>query len=159
MSDASWPGFIVRKATREESAAIAEIIRVAFQSVADAIGMDIPPLHESPADVLATHDAGDIVLVAEADGRLVGTVRGETLEDDSVIMVRRLAVLPEARGAGIARKLMGALEAAYPEAGSFELFTGDGAVGAVRLYESLGYHLTEPRYVMDFPLIYMEKCR
>ena len=150
--------FIVREAAREESAAIAEIIRVAFQEIADRIGIDIPPLHESAQDVLATFDAGDAVLAAEADGRLVGTVRCETLEGNSV-MARRLAVLPESRRTGIAHALMSALEAAYPQARRFELFTGAGAVGAVRLYESLGYHLIDPPHPMEFPLVYMEKCR
>ena len=89
---------------------------------------------------------------------LVGTVRGETMEGDSV-MVRRLAVLPQVRRSGIARALMSALEESYPDARRFELFTGAGLEGAVHLYESLGYTLMEPRKITDFPLIYMEKCR
>jgi GNAT superfamily N-acetyltransferase len=149
---------IIRRAARDESPAIASVIRDGFQSVADDIGRDIPPLHETAADVEETFDAGDVVLVAESGGRIVGTVRAESLEGGGV-MARRLAVLPEARGRGAARSLMRALEDAYPEAQRFELFTGAMAAGPIALYESLGYKLIEPREDMGFPLVWFEKCR
>ena len=161
MSDAtpSTPApALIRRATRDESPAIAGVIRDGFQSVADSVGRDIPPLHETAADVEETFDAGDVVLVAESDGRIVGTVRAERLEGGGV-MARRLAVLPEARGHGIARSLMRALEDAYPDASRFELFTGAMATGPIALYESLGYKLIEPREDMGFPLVWFEKCR
>lgn len=151
-------GVTVRLAARDESEAVASVIRDGFATVAAAIGRDIPPLHESAADVEATFDAGDAVLLAEMDGRVVGTVRAETLPGGG-IMVRRLAVLPDARGRGIARSLMRALEDAYPEAERFELFTGAMAAGPIALYESLGYRLIEPREDMGFPLVWFEKCR
>jgi len=75
------------------------------------------------------------------------------------VMVRRLAVLPDVRGRGIARALMCALEEAYPRAERFELFTGAMAEGPIALYTSLGYHLIEPREDMGFPLVWFEKCR
>jgi len=149
---------LVRRATRDESAAIARVIREGFQSVADSVGRDIPPLHETATDVEETFDAGDVVLVAESDGHIVGTVRAEGLEGGGV-MARRLAVLPEARGHGIARSLMRALEDSYPDAQRFELFTGAMATGPIALYESLGYKLVEPREDMGFPLVWFEKCR
>ena len=149
---------IIRRATRGESPEIAGVIREGFQTVADAIGRDIPPLHETAADVDETFDAGEIVLVAETDGHIVGTVRAESL-DGGGVMVRRLAVLPEARGRGVARSLMCALEDAYPDATRFELFTGAMAEGPIALYQSLGYKLIEPREDMGFPLVWFEKCR
>jgi GNAT superfamily N-acetyltransferase len=85
-------------------------------------------------------------------------VRAESLPGGGV-MVRRLAVLPEARGQGIARALMRSLEEAYPDAERFELFTGAMASGPIALYTSLGYHLIEPREDMGFPLVWFEKCR
>jgi predicted N-acetyltransferase YhbS len=151
---------VIRRATRDEADAVAAVVRSAFQSVADSIGIDIPPLHESAADVLVTFDAGDVTLVAvlPESGELVGTVRGETMEHDSV-MVRRLGVTPGHRGAGIARALMLALEHAYPDALRFELFTGAMAAGPIALYESLGYAMMQPREAGDVPLVWLEKCR
>jgi len=162
MSDATVPpapvSVLIRSATVSEAETIARVIRAAFLTVAEELGFDIPPVHETPSDVRSTFEAGDAVLVAEVDGAVVGTVRGETLDDDGV-MVRRLAVLPERRGTGIARGLMLALEDAYPAASRFELFTGAEAVGPIALYTSLGYRIVESRRDMGFPLVYLEKCR
>ena len=161
MSEAPSPGtagFVIRLARPEESELIASIVREAFQTVADSVGVDIPPLFESAQDVSAAFDAGDLVLVADVAGQLVGTVRGETMDSGSV-MVRRLAVLPQFRGQGIARALMQALETAYPDAKRFELFTGADLRAPVRLYESLGYSHMEPHDTGGFPLVYLEKCR
>lgn len=162
MDDAAVPHSaepaLIRLADPSEAETIAGVIRVAFATIAEAIGIDIPPLHEMAADVLATFSAGDAVIVAEVDGVIVGTVRGETMEGGDV-MVRRLAVLPAFRGAGIARRMMRALEDAYPQVARFELFTGAEAAGPLALYESLGYRLMEPRETMGFPLVYLEKRR
>ena len=95
---------------------------------------------------------------AEVGGAIVGTVRGETMGSGD-LMVRRLAVLPDCRGTGIARGLMAALEAAYPEARRFELFTGAEAAAPLALYESLGYRLMKSRATPDVPLVYLEKHR
>ena len=162
MSDASArrspDPVLIRVAAASEAETIASVIRVAFTTVAEEIGFDIPPVHETANDVLSTFREGDAVLVAEIAGAVVGTVRGETL-DDGGVMIRRLAVLPEQRGFGIARSLMLALEDAYPAASRFELFTGAEAVGPIALYTSLGYRVIEPRREMGFPLVYLEKCR
>ena len=152
-------GVIVRCATETEAEAIAGVIRSAFATVAESLGVDIPPMHETAADVLGTFAAGDAILVAETDRVIVGTVRGETLDGDRV-MVRRLAVLPEHRGAGIARSLMCALEDAYPQAARFELFTGALASGPLALYESLGYVLFDEREAAPgLTLVSLEKKR
>jgi ribosomal protein S18 acetylase RimI-like enzyme len=127
----------IRPARREEAAALADVIRRAFVTEELVYG-DIPPLHETAADLEASFDAGEVTLAAELDGVLVGTVRGETMADGSV-MVRRLAVLVEARGYGIARQLMTALEDGYPEAARFELFTGELNAPALGLYDAVGY--------------------
>ncbi|NTU71420.1 MAG: GNAT family N-acetyltransferase [Coriobacteriia bacterium] len=129
--------FSVRFAVRSEARLLAAIVRESFQTEAAVFG-DIPPLHESAADIEATFDAGDVTLVAEMQGVPVGTVRGETVEGGT-LMVRRLAVLEESRGRGIARALMTALEDAYPDVPRFELFTGMRNGAALSLYESLGY--------------------
>lgn len=129
--------YIIRLAHRDEAELLAELIREAFATEAAVYG-DIPPLHETGADIDATFHAGDVTLTAVQDERLVGTVRGETLPDGT-LMVRRLGVVPGARGIGIGRALLEALEAAYPDAQRFELFTGDLSGVALELYESLGY--------------------
>lgn len=130
----------IRVATRGEAEILAAVVRSAFATEALVYG-DIPPLHETAADVEATFDAGDVALAADLDGACVGTVRGETMPDGT-LMVRRLAVLPDARGLGIGRALLRALESAYPDSTRFELFTGELSGAALSLYESVGYGRT-----------------
>jgi ribosomal protein S18 acetylase RimI-like enzyme len=129
--------YVVRPATRDEAEKLATLVREAFQTEAAVYG-DIPPLHETADDVEATFDASDVTLAADLDGLTVGTIRGES-RPDGTIVVRRLAVLPQARGLGIGRALLVALEAAYPYVTRFELFTGDLNNTAIGLYESVGY--------------------
>ncbi len=146
----------VRLAKRDEAEALAALIREAFQTEADVYG-DIPPLHETAADLEATFDAGDVTLVAEIEGSVVGTVRGETMTDNTLV-VRRLAVLPHARGLGVGRALLVALEAHYPYVNRFELFTGDLNKAAIGLYESLGYERIGTREVAPgIELVTLEK--
>jgi ribosomal protein S18 acetylase RimI-like enzyme len=160
MSEAAAAGqpvaFVIRSASPDEAETVAAIVRDGFATEAAVYG-DIPPLHETTADVEATFDAGDVTLVAEVDGAAVGTVRGETM-DGGDLMVRRLAVLPEARGRGIGRALLVALEAAYPDAPRFELFTGNSSDAALGLYESLGYVRTRSHEVAPgVELVTLEK--
>jgi GNAT superfamily N-acetyltransferase len=149
---------LIRAAHPSEAEMVAALVRAAFMTVAEEIGIDIPPLHETADDVRVTFSAGDAVLVAVIEGIVVGTVRGETMSSGD-IMVRRLAVLPSHRGHGIARDLMLALEGAYPDARRFELFTGADAAGPLALYESLGYQLMKQSDEVGVALVYLEKCR
>lgn len=154
MSEAGRP--TIRTAHREEAENIAGIIREAFATEAAIYG-DIPPLHETAQNVEATFDTGDHTLLAELDGRPVGTIRGETAPDGRLI-VRRLAVLPEARRLGLGRALLEELEAAYPHVDHFELFTGCRNSAALGLYRSLGYEKTGSREVKPgLELVTLEK--
>lgn len=150
---------VIRRAAREEAGVVAAIVREGFQTEAERYGMEIPPLREVAEDVLAAFDAGEVVMLAEVDGHAVGTVRAERMESGS-IMIRRLAVLPSARRAGIARALMLALEDEYVRTGTthFELFTGIDTAPAIALYESLGYVRTrEETGAAGVRIVYLEK--
>ncbi len=150
-------GVIIRIASRDEAEAVAATVRRAFLTEAEIYGVDVPPLHERAQDVLDTFDAGDVTLVAEAGGDVIGTVRGETRADGAV-MIRRLGVDGEWRGRGIARALMIALEAAYADAPRIELFTGSLSTAALALYESLGYEYVRTETIAPgVDLLYLEK--
>lgn len=151
------PEAVIRRGRRDEAEEIAAAVRDGFATVAAEIHLDIPPLHESADDIRAAFDAGEVVLVAEIDGSVVGTIRGER-DDEGAVMVRRLAVRPEFRRQGIARRLLGELERAYPATSRFLLFTGRDALGPLSLYESMGYRLMEPAQGSPEFLVYLEKC-
>lgn len=149
----------VRQAKPAEAAVVAELVREGFRSEAERYGVEIPPMREVADDVVAAFDSGEIVMIAEIDDRPVGTVRGERI-DAKAVMVRRLAVLPDARRNGVARALMLALEKAYRRRGieRFELFTGCDTTPAIALYESLGYaHTRDEEVHPGVRLVYLEK--
>lgn len=157
MSEAERPAiYTIRVARRDEAAQLAAIIRESF-ATEGAIYGDIPPMHETAADIEATFDAGEVTLAAELNGAVVGTVRGET-RTDGTLMVRRLAVTPAARSLGVGRALLVALEAAYPSATRFELFTGHLNGAALGLYQSLGYVRTgTTRVARGVEMVTLEK--
>ena len=141
---------------RDEAEALAALIREVFQTEADVYG-DIPPLHETAADLEATFDAGDVTLVAELDGTVVGTVRGETMTDNTLV-VRRLAVLPLARGRGIGRALLVGPRGALPVREPLRAVHRRPEQGRDGLYESLGYERIGSREVAPgVELVTLEK--
>jgi ribosomal protein S18 acetylase RimI-like enzyme len=100
---------------------------------------DVPPLRETPAQVLADIDAPDVLVFGAWLGhRLVGSVRGRP--DGDRMEVARFAVAPDVQGRGVGRTLLAALEAAVPP-GVRELWlcTGVASADSIRLYERAGY--------------------
>ncbi|MGY1811202.1 GNAT family N-acetyltransferase [Blastococcus sp. SYSU D00820] len=82
-----------------------------------------------------------VVLVArDPDGRALGcgALRGLA---DGVAEVKRMYVVPEARGRGISKAVLGGLEAAARERGwtTLRLETGPRQPEAIALYEGAGY--------------------
>jgi hypothetical protein len=77
--------------------------------------------------------------------RLVGSVRAR--ETDGVCQIGRLIVDPRTQGHGAGTMLMRHIEAAFPQARVFELFTGSRSEGNLRLYERLGYTRTREKVV------------
>jgi RimJ/RimL family protein N-acetyltransferase len=78
-------------------------------------------------------------LVAEAEGRIVGTVMGHV--DRCWGWVNRLAVHPDWRRRGLARRLVAEAERSLEELGAttMHLLTHEESAAALALYESLGY--------------------
>lgn len=83
-------------------------------------------------------------LVARREGRAIGCVALVNCGDYGE--VKRLYVAPEARGLGVGRALMAALEAEARAQGLalVRLETGDKLAAAVALYEALGYNRRGP---------------
>jgi GNAT superfamily N-acetyltransferase len=96
-------------------------------------------------------------LVAELDGRPVGcaALRPAPTGAPGVAEVKRMYVVPEARGRGISRALLGALEDAAAGLGYRRIIleTGTRQPEAMALYESAGYSPVE-NYggYRDFPM-------
>ncbi len=92
--------------------------------------------------------AGHVLAAVAGDGKLVGTIMlqtsgaaGELVTSPDEAEIRALAVLPEARGAGIGRALLDAVmeRAKREQVRQLLLFTQPDMVVAHRLYEEAGF--------------------
>jgi ribosomal protein S18 acetylase RimI-like enzyme len=127
-----------------DAEAILALQRLAYQSEARRYDdWTIPPLVET-LDAVRVHIARHTVLKAVDGERIAGSVRG--VVTDGVCEVQRLIVHPDRQRRGIGSALLAAIEARFPDAAAFELFTGDRSVENLRLYERHGYRRfkTEP---------------
>jgi ribosomal protein S18 acetylase RimI-like enzyme len=86
-------------------------------------------------------------VVASRDGRAIGVVAWLREANGDSAEIRAVAVEPDARGKGCARALFEAAHEALAKAGvqSAWLVTTNDNEPAIRLYESLGYAVTEVR--------------
>lgn len=97
-----------------------------------------------------------VFLVALREGEVIGC-GGICRHPEGGGEIRRMYVAPEARGAGVGRTVLEALEGWALELGfvTLRLETGDRLVDAIRLYERAGYrrgpcwgpYLTDPKSV------------
>ncbi len=61
---------------------------------------------------------------------------------------------------GIGSRLMSVIEAEFPDAKRFELFTGSLSEANIRLYERLGYRISRTeRLSPQVELVFLEKLR
>lgn len=97
----------IRFATRAESAAVAELIRAAFEEYRGRLQPGSGALGET-AETIAGAFADHAVIVAEAAGRLVGCVLATRRGDD--LYLGRFAVHPVFRRHGIAGRLLAEAE-------------------------------------------------
>jgi GNAT superfamily N-acetyltransferase len=106
----------------------------------------------TPIDAAAFEDPHGAFFVAYRDGEPVATGAWRRRDDVEAFgtrvtaEVKRMYVVPAARGSGVARRMLGHLEAAAAAAGLavMVLETGTEQPEAMALYESAGYSRIEP---------------
>ena len=104
-----------------------------------AIAVLYPPEDNYLLDVAALMAPEITFLVARLDGRAVGC--GAIARRDGYVEIKRVFVAPEARGRGLSKRLMAALEgiAAAEGYALARLETGDRQPEALGLYRATGY--------------------
>ncbi len=130
---------ILRAATAADAAALAATIAAAFAQYRGKLVPESSAFRETP-DVIARQLAdGNGAIVAERNGKMIGCVMTEMLEGD--LYFGRLAVLPAARGTGLARRLVEAVEAHARTHGLPGVRLGVRIVltGNQKLFNSMGY--------------------
>lgn len=115
----------------------------------------LPPLLETLADLLARFEDRSFLKAVEA-AQIIGSVRG--FQEADTCFVERLIVHPDCRRRGIGTTLLTEIEALFPTAHRFELFTGTKSQSNIRLYERLGYRAFRQERVNEkVTLVFMEK--
>ena len=102
--------------------------------------LEIPPLTESAADLVAALDEWT-TWVVRSGGRLVASVRGRVSPDDPTTWeTGRLMVAPDLGGRGIGRALLAHSESATPAGVTrYWINTGAGSERNLRIYRKAGY--------------------
>jgi predicted N-acetyltransferase YhbS len=147
----------IELATVDDAEEVLALIKRAFAPVAEQYGdRSLPPLTE-PLDSHRARYATHVVLKAmDPGGAIVGCVYG--VSDGDTCLIGRLAVEPASQGLGIGRALATLIEAHFPSARRFELFTGHLSSETLHLYGSLGYRELRHERVHDgLTLVYLEK--
>jgi GNAT superfamily N-acetyltransferase len=148
--------FIIETAGVEDAEELLALQKLAYREPAERYGdFDIPPMAQTLGQMcrdLASH----LYLKALDEGRIVGAVRGRC--ENGTCYVGRLIVRPELQGRGLGRRLLAEIEDRFPDAGRYELFTGDGETRSLRIYEKSGYRecRREPKHDR-LTLVYLEK--
>lgn len=108
-------------------------------AAADAYGLSIyPPENYHALDVTEFARDDVVLLVARDDD---GTALGMAALNIPTAELKRMFVAPEARGTGLGRRLLEAVESAARDRGilTLRLETGEPQVAAIALYERAGY--------------------
>lgn len=105
----------------------------------DGLSLDAPDMPKAGPDEL--NPPNGIFMVGYEDGAAVCCGGIKTLHEDGVCEIKRMYVVPAARGRGVARQLLAALEDRARAMGfvTARLDTGPRQPGAQHLYESVGY--------------------
>jgi len=149
----------IRRAQAADLADVARVLRDAF--------MEFEHLYTAEGFRATTPGVSDLrarlaegpLWIARADARVIGTVAAIARDDG--LYVRSMAVVPHARGDGVARGLMDEVErfASTVSAARLYLSTTPFLFSAIRLYEALGFRRTgePPHDLHGTPLFVMAK--
>jgi ribosomal protein S18 acetylase RimI-like enzyme len=149
----------ILRANSSDAPAILALQKLAYQSEARIYNdWSLPPLQQL-LESLVSEFTSSVVLKAVLDDRVVvGSVRGSIR--DGTCFIGRLIVHPDFQRRGIGSELMARIESEFPQAPTYQLFTGSESEGNIRLYQRLSYRVTRTEVLSpSLSLVFMEKTR
>jgi len=149
---------VISRARVDDSLEILGLQQLAYRSEAELYDdYSLPPLTQTLENLQAQFGSR-VFLKAVEEGAVIGSVRA--YQNGTTCYVERLIVHPTFRRRGIGTSLLARIEAEFPEARRFELFTGHKSAGNIRLYERAGYKVFKQEPVNDrLTLVFMEKVK
>jgi ribosomal protein S18 acetylase RimI-like enzyme len=146
----------IQHANVADAEEILELQKLAYQSEAVIYNdWSIPPLTQTVEEIKEEFAVNTFLKAREAD-KIIGSVKVSINHENYEI--GRLIVHPDFQGKGIGTQLMLAVEAEFPMAKRFELFTGSKSIRNIHLYEKLGYKIFTRKQISQLvELVFMEK--
>ncbi len=146
----------IERAQPADAAEILALQKLAYrQEAALYDDYSIAPLRQTLAELEAQFQ-DHTILKAVSAGRIVGSVRACLV--DGTLLIGRLITQPERQGQGVGTQLLAAIEAAFPQARRYELFTGDRSTNNLRFYAKRGYReFKRVAAGAELVLVYLEK--
>lgn len=127
----------ILQASANDAEEILSLQRAAYQSEARLHDdFNIPPLTQSLNELREDFKSKTILKIIE-NGHLLAS--GQARLENGNCYIGRMAVWPQHQGKGIGSKLLAALEAVFPSAMRFELFTGEKSASNLAMYAHWGY--------------------
>ena len=97
-----------------------------------------------------------MILIAEIDGVIVGSVRAEAKK--GTCFIGRLIVSPDFQNRGIGTRLLTEVEKKFKDLIRYELFTGAESKKNLYLYQKAGYRIFKSEKISDkVDIVYLEK--
>ena len=133
---------VLRAGTAGDAAAIARVIAASFEQYRGKLNPESGAFRETADGIAAELARGAGAIVAERNGEMLGCVLVEEQEGD--LYFGRLSVMPSARGQGLAKQLVDAVEAEARRRGLPAVRLGVRVVltDNQRLFRALGYRET-----------------
>lgn len=146
----------IQPARQQDLPEILAVQRAAFEAEAQLVNdWNIPPLTQTLDELADDWRKGIMLKAVNAEGIIVGTVRGHNALDG--FYIGRLAVLPQWQGRGMGSALLKAI-IAKAETKRFVLFTSTKSERNLRLYERFGFkHFKKSTTATGVPLIWLER--
>jgi len=144
---------VLRLATTDDAPTLAATIAAAFEQYRGKLVPESGAFGETADAIAAELGNGAGAIIAERNGEVLGCVMTKPMDGD--LYFGRLSVLPAARGTGLARRLIAAVEAEAHRRGLAGVRLGVRVVLAEnqRLFGTLGYRETsrEAHPGFDYP--------